>query len=116
VRSQEKDYNKSLNDFIKAYELNCQTLEIKILKIILYEITGSNPLRSAYLSSVFNDELLNANANYLYGYYLLEYLYDTHTAIKYFDKAIELDPYYYDAYIYRNMARKKKEGGIHIIR
>ena len=109
-----KDYIKSLDDMKKAFELGYQTLEVKILKIILYEITGSDPLRSAYLSSVFNDELLNANANNLYGYYLLEYLGDSQTAIKYFDKAIKLDPYYYDAYIYRNIAKKKNEGGIHI--
>ena len=111
-----KDFNKSLDDLKKTFELGYQTLEVKILKIILYEITGSDPLRSAYLSSVFKDELLNASANYLYGYHLLEYLNDSHTAIKYFDKAIEIDPYYYDAYIYRNIAKKKNEGGIHIIR
>ncbi|MBX3043911.1 MAG: hypothetical protein KIT33_08640 [Candidatus Kapabacteria bacterium] len=109
-----KEFNKSLDDFIKAYELGYQTLEIKIIKIILYEITERDAFRSAYLSSVFKDEILNASANYFYGYYLLEYLNDSRTAIKYFDKAIEIDPYYYDAYIYKNKAKNKKESGIHI--
>lgn len=104
----QKDYSKSLDDFIKAYELNYQTLEIKVLKILLYEITERDPFRSAHLSSIFDDELLNASANYLYGYYLLEYLGDSHTAIKYFDKAIELDPYYYDAHLYKELAKKQK--------
>jgi tetratricopeptide (TPR) repeat protein len=106
-----KKYNKSLDDFIKSYELGYKTLEIQILKIILSEMTDRDTFWLADRSSVFGNELLNVSANYLYGYYKLEYFEDSHTAIKYFEKAIELDPYYYDSYNQMKRAKNYKKSG-----
>lgn len=103
----QRKYSEALKDFTKAYNMNYNTLDIKVIISLLNDYTHVEDLNSAQIRLIFDDEMQRAMAHFKYGLFLYEYINNHYDAIKYFNKAIEYDPYLYDAYYYKKLIFNK---------
>ncbi len=101
-----KDYQNALNDIEKCYEYDDKSLNARVVKAMIHNMMGDEIKASRELESILDDEIRRNEAYVAKGYYQMLFLENFKGAILDFDKALEIDPYTSNAYLYRSQAKK----------